>query len=88
MSDQNTPQPSTDTKDQAAAAAAATAAAPTPAKAPKGKGAKVARVRSLVGPFNILHTNTVIGDGEEKKVEIDAWVQLQIDAGKLEIVVD
>ena len=87
MSDQNTPQPSTDTKDQAAAAAAA-AAAPTPAKAPKGKGAKVARVRSLVGPFNILHTNTVIGDGEEKKVEIDAWVQLQIDAGKLEIVVD
>ena len=45
-------------------------------------------MRSLVGPFNILHTNTVIGDGEEKKVEIDAWVQLQIDAGKLEIVVD
>lgn len=82
MSDQNTPQPSTDTQDQAAAPA------PAPTKNPKGKGAKVARVRSLVGPFNILHTNTVIGEGEEKKVEIDAWVQLQIDAGKLEIVVD
>lgn len=82
MSDQNTTQPSTDTQDQAATPA------PAPAKAPKGKGAKVARVRSLVGPFNILHTNTVIGEGEEKKVEIDAWVQLQIDAGKLEIVVD
>lgn len=84
MSDQNTPQPSPDTQDQTAASTPA----PTPAKAPKGKGAKVARVRSLVGPFNILHTNTVIGEGEEKKVEIDAWVQLQIDAGKLEIVVD
>lgn len=84
MSDQNTPQPSTDTQDQTAASTPA----PAPAKAPKGKGAKVARVRSLVGPFNILHTNTVIGEGEEKKVEIDAWVQLQIDAGKLEIVVD
>ena len=84
MSDQNTPQPSADTQDQTAASTPA----PAPAKAPKGKGAKVARVRSLVGPFNILHTNTVIGEGEEKKVEIDAWVQLQIDAGKLEIVVD
>ena len=84
MSDQNNPQPSTDTQDQAAAPAPA----PAPAKTPKNKGAKVARVRSLVGPFNILHTNTVIGEGEEKKVEIDAWVQLQIDAGKLEIVVD
>lgn len=84
MSDQNTPQPSPDTQDQTAASTPA----PAPAKAPKGKGAKVARVRSLVGPFNILHTNTVIGEGEEKKVEIDAWVQLQIDAGKLEIVVD
>ena len=84
MSDQSTPQPSTDTQDQTAASTPA----PAPAKAPKGKGAKVARVRSLVGPFNILHTNTVIGEGEEKKVEIDAWVQLQIDAGKLEIVVD
>lgn len=84
MSDQNNPQPSTDTQDQTQTATPAAA----PAKASKGKGAKVARVRSLVGPFTILHTNTVIGEGEEKKVEIDAWVQLQIDAGKLEIVVD
>ena len=65
MSDQNNSQPSPDTQDQAAAST------PTPTKATKGKGAKVARVRSLVGPFNILHTNTVIGDGEEKKEEND-----------------
>lgn len=49
---------------------------------------KTVRVRSLVGPFTVLHTNTVIGVGEERKVELDPWVQLQIDAGKLEVVVD
>jgi hypothetical protein len=56
-------------------------------KAPKAKST-VKRVRSLVGPFTILHTNTVIGAGEEKKIDIDPWVQRQIDARKLEIVVD
>jgi len=59
-----------------------------PPKATKEAKPKVARVRSLVGDFLILHSNTRIGDGEEKKVEIDPWVQLQIDSGKLEIVVD
>lgn len=49
---------------------------------------KMQRVRSLVGRFLILHTNTVIGDGEEKKVVVDDWVQAQINAGKLEVVVD
>lgn len=49
---------------------------------------KTVRVRSLVGPFTVLHTNTVIGEGEERKVELDPWIQLQIDTGKLEIVVD
>jgi hypothetical protein len=72
----------TPTENQDAAAAPA-----APKAAAKGK-AKVLRLRSLVGPFTILHTNTVIGEGEEKKVEIDAWVQLQIDAKKLEIVTD
>jgi hypothetical protein len=57
-------------------------------KAAKEAKPKVARVRSLVGRFLILHSNIVIGEGEEKKVEIDPWIQLQIDAGKLEIVVD
>lgn len=80
MSDQTQNPPSQDD-------AAAAAAAPAP-KTAKAKGAKVQRLRSRVGPFNILHTNTVIGEGEEKKVEVDAWVQMQIDAGKLEVVVD
>jgi hypothetical protein len=79
------PTNATPTENQDAAAAAAAPAAPKAAA--KGK-AKVVRLRSLVGPFTILHTNTVIGEGEEKKVEIDAWVQLQIDAKKLEIVTD
>jgi hypothetical protein len=60
----------------------------TPAAKQAKTKLKVARVRSLVGPFLILHTNTAIAEGEEKKVEIDPWVQAQIDAGKLEIVVD
>ena len=59
-----------------------------PPKAAKEAKPKVARVRSLVGDFLILHSNTRIGDGEEKKVEIDPWTQAQINAGKLEIVVD
>ena len=58
---------------------------PKAAKAPK---TKTVRVRSLVGPFLILHSNTMIGADEEKKVEIDPWTQAQINAGKLEIVVD
>lgn len=56
-----------------------------PARAAKSK---TVRVRSLVGPFTVLHTNTVIGEGVERKVELDPWIQLQIDTGKLEIVVD
>lgn len=59
---------------------------PKPAK--KKAEPKMQRVRSLVGRFLILHTNTVIGDGEEKKVVVDDWVQAQINAGKLEVVVD
>lgn len=71
---------------------------PDPAKTPdveqpkvvakKATGPKLQRVRSCVGRFVILHTNTVIGEGEEKKVLVDDWVQAQINAGKLEIAVD
>lgn len=58
------------------------------AKPARASKSKTVRVRSLVGPFTVLHTNTVIGEGEERKVELDPWIQLQIDTGKLEIVVD
>lgn len=58
------------------------------AKAAKKAEPKLQRVRSLVGRFVILHSNTTIGDGEEKKVAVDNWVQAQINAGKLEVVVD
>lgn len=59
-----------------------------PKAAKKVAGPKTQRVRSRVGRFVILHTNTVIGEGEEKKVLVDDWVQAQINAGKLEIAVD
>jgi hypothetical protein len=58
------------------------------AAAKKAAAPKTQRLRSCVGRFVILHTNTVIGEGEEKKVLVDEWVQAQINAGKLEIVVD
>lgn len=61
---------------------------PKAAKAAKKAEPKLQRVRSRVGRFLILHTNTVIGEGEEKKVLVDDWVQAQINAGKLEIAVD
>ena len=60
-------------------------------EAPKTKKAaapKTVRVRSKVGDFLILHTNTKIAAGTEVKVEVDPWVQKQIDAEKLEIVTD
>lgn len=57
-------------------------------KTTRATKSKTVRVRSLVGPFTVLHTNTVIGAGEERKVELDPWIQLQIDTGKLEVVVD
>jgi len=61
---------------------------PKAPKAAKKAEPKLQRVRSLVGRFVLLHTNTVIGEGEEKKVLVDDWVQAQINAGKLEIAVD
>lgn len=48
---------------------------------------KIARVRSKVGEMVHLHTNETIGE-VEKKIEIDAFAQAQIDAGKWEIVAD
>ena len=52
--------------------------------APKGK-AKTAYVRSKVGPMRHLHTNEEI-TAHEKKIELDAFTQAQIDAGKWETV--
>lgn len=61
---------------------------PDQPKAKKVAGPKTMRLRSKVGRFLILHTNTMIGEGEEKRVVVDDWVQAQINAGKLEVVVD
>lgn len=61
---------------------------PDQPKAKKAAGPKAMRLRSKVGRFLILHTNTMIGEGEEKRVVVDDWVQAQINAGKLEVVVD
>ena len=52
--------------------------------APKGK-AKTAYVRSKVGPMRHLHTNEEI-TAHEKRIELDAFTQAQIDAGKWETV--
>lgn len=61
---------------------------PKATKSAKKAEPKMQRVRSCVGRFVILHTNTVLGEGEEKKVLVDDWVQAQIDAKKLEVVTD
>lgn len=77
MSEVTTDPAKTNEPDQPKAGKKAASAAP-----------KTQRVRSLVGRFLILHTNTVIGEGEEKKIVVDDWVQAQINAKKLEVVVD
>ena len=51
---------------------------------PKGK-AKTAYVRSKVGHMRHLHTNEEI-TAHEKRIELDAFTQAQIDAGKWETV--
>lgn len=53
-------------------------------EAPKGK-VKTAYVRSKVGPMRHLHTNEEI-TAHEKRIELDAFTQAQIDAGKWETV--
>jgi hypothetical protein len=42
-------------------------------------------VRSMGGDFLHLYTNVVF-DKNPKKVELDGFLQAQIDAGKLEVV--
>lgn len=66
------------------------AAKPEVQEAPKAKKSspKTVRVRSKVGDFLILSTNTKVAQGAEVKVEMDPWLQRQIDADKLEIVTD
>ena len=53
-------------------------------EATKGK-VKTAYVRSKVGPMRHLHTNEEI-TAHEKRIELDAFTQAQIDAGKWETV--
>ena len=53
-------------------------------EAPKGK-VKTAYVRSKVGPMRHLHTNEEL-TAHEKRIELDAFTQAQIDAGKWETV--
>lgn len=42
-------------------------------------------VRAVYGPMRHLFTNVVF-TSDPKKVELDSFIQSQIDAGKLEIV--
>lgn len=60
----------------------------TPAKDPAPQATSVKRVRAVHGTLRHLFTNEVFTPDSEKKVEIDSFVQSQIDAGKLEIVND
>lgn len=84
MSDTNSPA----SPDQTEATDPKASEGAKPQKKGKAPEPKTQRLRSCVGRFVILHTNTVIGEGEEKRVVVDEWVQAQIDAGKLEVVVD
>jgi hypothetical protein len=71
----------------AAAAAAAATGDPKPAVA-KVVYPDRARVRTVTGGRMIhLHTGMEI-NGSEKKIDIDAFARLQLDAGKWEIVTD
>jgi len=60
--------------------------APIKDSAPKADTRK--RVRAVHGTLRHLFTNEVFTPDSDKKVEIDSFVQSQIDAGKLEIVND
>ena len=62
-------------------------AAPKPPASLPAKWPKTARVRSLFGPMRHLHTNVEI-TSVERKIDIDAFAQAQISAGKWEIVTD
>lgn len=57
----------------------------TPKTAPKK--VKTAYIRAVHGSMTHLYTNKVFGV-DPVKVEIDGFVQAQLDAGKLEIVTD
>lgn len=52
---------------------------------PKVVQPKTAFVRAVRGEMRHLFTNTVFTT-DPKKVEIDGFLQAQIDAGKLEVV--
>lgn len=54
-----------------------------PAAAPK-----VVRVRAIHGRTIHPFTGKEFDTDAEVKTELDSWTQIQIDAGKLEVVVD
>lgn len=54
-------------------------------KAAKPKAAKSVFVRATGGDIRHLFTNVVFNQ-DPKKVEVDGFLQAQIDAGKIEIV--
>lgn len=57
-------------------------------QAPAPEPVIVARVNAVFGDMRHLFTNKIITTSGDTKLEIDAWVQSQIDAGKLVLVKD
>lgn len=55
--------------------------------APKTRAKKAAYVRAVYGNLHHLFTGVTFTT-DPKKVEIDGFLQAQLDAGKLEIVTD
>lgn len=77
----------TQTTTVAEVAAAFTPRAVTPVEPAKEVKVERAYVRSMHGPFIHPYTNEKItSDG--KKVDLDNWVRVQIEAGKLALVTD
>ena len=73
----------TASQDTPATASSQTTSADSKSK-PKGKS-KTQYVRSLVGDMRHLVTDEMI-TSHEKRIEVDAFAQAQIDSGKWEIV--
>lgn len=58
-----------------------------PEDAPKTRSKKAVYVRAVYGNLHHLFTGVTFTT-DPKKVEIDGFLQAQLDAGKLEIVTD
>lgn len=67
----------------------ATAPAPAPAQAaPAPAAEKVLRLRAVHGEIVHAFDGTRFSVDTEKKHVEDAWVKMQVDAGKLQVVTD